>query len=338
MADITMQKIADMAGVSRITVSRVLCDPDKVKPRTRERIRRIMDKFGYTYHAGAAELIKRKTFIIGFIIPSVVSPAFSNTVLAVQEAAIELGMSLILGCSEFDAKKEEAILRQFLARRLAGVIMVGSAGENAELILRLQNSGIPCVVIWTSPRSPHLCEAGFDNEAAAARAVQYLIDMGHERIAMITGPQGVTRRVEDRLQGFRNTMRERGLAVDPGYVRSTVPTIANGEKEGLRLLGMTPRPTAVFAASDMLAIGVLAAARKSGVSVPRDLSVIGFDGIEFSAHTDPPLTTVAVPEKEMSRMAIHMIKQLIGREIAPPQSHCLETDLIIRDSCAPPGK
>lgn len=332
----TMQRIADLAGVSRTTVSRTLFDPDKVRPETRAAIMDIMDRSGYTYHAGAAELIKRKTFLIGLIIPSVISPAFSNTILRVQEAATELGMSLILGCSEFNPKKEEAVLNQFLARRVAGVIMLGNSEENEAHILRLQESGIPCVVIWTSPDNPHLCQAGFDNAAASAAATRFLIGMGHERIAVITGPRGSVRRVEDRVAGYVNAMREGNLEILPGYMRSAEPTIANGERETMALLDLSPRPTAVFAASDMLAIGAMAAAKKQGLRVPEDLSVMGFDDIEFAAHTEPPLTTVAVPEKEMSHMAIHMIKQLINKEITPPKSYCLDTQIIVRKSCAPP--
>lgn len=336
MPDITMQQIADLAGVSRATVSRVLCSPEKVSPATRERILNIIGESGYTYHAGAAELIKRKTSIIGLIIPTVVSTAFSSTVLAVQAAAIELGMSLVLGCSEFSAEKEEALLRQFQARRVAGIILVGHADANEELIVNLQNNGIPSVTIWTSPASPQLCEIGFDNAAAAAKAVRYLVEMGHRRIAMISGPLGGGRRVAERLRGYTETLAESGLEADMRYVRSVEPTIANGEREAMELLGMPSRPTAIFAASDMLAIGTLGAAKKVGLSVPGDVSVAGFDDIEFSAHTDPPLTTVAVPEKEMSRMAAHMIMQLIHGEITPPRSYCLETELIVRQSCAPP--
>ena len=332
-----MKKIAELAGVSRATVSRVLSKPEKVHPKTRERIQSLMEQSGYTYHAGAAELIKRKTFFIGLVIPSVISLAFSNTVLAVQEAADELGMSVILGCSEFDEKKESKLLSQFMTRRVAGVIMCGNTVENEDQILRLQQIGIPCVIIWTTPDNPNLCQAGFDNRAASATAVKYLIDMGHKHIALITGPLGGGRRVSDRILGFTSTMEKHGLAVPEGYLRRAEPTIVNGEREAFGLLEMSPRPTAIFAASDMLAIGVLSAARKMSLNVPRDLSVIGFDDIEFATHTEPPLTSVAVPEKEMSRMAIHMIKQLINKEISPPRTFCLDTQLIVRKSCAPPG-
>ncbi|MCC8189523.1 MAG: LacI family transcriptional regulator [Planctomycetes bacterium] len=338
MADVTMQQIADLAGVSRTTVSRALFEPDKVRPETRETILDIMNRFGYTYHAGAAELTRRKSLLIGLIIPSVISPAFANTILQVQEAATELGMSLILGCSEFSAHKEEAVLNQFLTRRVAGVILLGHAVENESHILRLQASGIPCVVIWTSPNNPHLCQAGFDNAAAATAATEYLIGMGHKRIALITGPRGSVRRVEDRVEGYVAAMRAHRLPVRPAYLRSAEPTIGNGERETIALLDATPPPTAIFAASDMLAIGALSAARIRGLRVPDHLSVMGFDNIEFAAHTDPPLTTVAVPEREMSHMAIQMMKGLINHEITPPKSYRLDTQIIVRKSCRPPPR
>ncbi len=333
-----MQKIADMAGVSRATVSRVLSDPDKVKLKTRELIQSIIDEFGYTYHAGAAELIKRKTFLIGLVMPSGVSPIFDSTVMAVQRAATELGMSIILGCSEFDAKKEAAILGQFLIRRVAGVILIGCAKENEPYIEKLQRSGIPCVIIWTTPRNSNLCQAGFDNEIAAASAVNHLVNMGHCRIALITGPLAGGRRVEDRINGYRRTMQESGLPVPADYQRSVEPTIADGERETMNLLGLPEPPTAIFAASDMLAIGAMSAARKMSLKVPSDLSIIGFDDIEFAAHTVPPLTTVAVPAVEMSRTAIRLLKQLINKEVTPPKSYWLDTELIVRKSCAPPAR
>ncbi len=336
MSDVTMQQIADEAGVSRATVSRVLFSPDKVRSETREHVLRIIHKFNYTYHTGAAELIKRKSFLIGLIIPTGVSAAFNNTLLAVQQAANELGMSLLLGCSEFDAAKEAGILNQFTARRVAGIIMIGNAKENEAHIRRLHDGGVPVVIIWTSPGNGDLFQIGFDNAAASAAAVKYLIDMGHRRIALISGPLGGGRRVEGRIEGFVSTMREHGLAVPRAYIRSAEPSIANGEREAMRLLSLSPRPTALFCASDMLAIGALGAARKMSLHVPRDVSVAGFDNIEFTEYCDPPLTTVAAPDKEMSRMAAYLLKQLINKEIASPRGVWLETQLIVRKSCAPP--
>lgn len=331
-----MQKIADLAGVSRATVSRALSQPEKVRPETRETILNIMRECGYIYHAGAADLLKKRTHIIGIIMPSVNSSVFADTTLTVQKAANELGMSLLLGCSEFDPRKEMDILHQFLARRVAGIIMIGYYWQNEGLILNLHKNGIPTVVIWDSPRNPKLCQVGFDNAKASARATQYLIDMGHKRIAMISGPRNEAGRVEERISAFLDTMRANGLETPDEHLVSCEPNIVNGERHALDFLSSSRRPTAIFAASDMMAVGVLSAAKSLGLRVPDDLSVVGFDNIDFAAHTNPPLTTVAVPEKEMSVMAAHMIKQLINGEISPPKSYCLDTSFVVRESCAPP--
>lgn len=332
-----MQTIATLAGVSRATVSRVLSTPEKVKPKTRETIENIMRECGYIYHAGAADLLKKRTHIIGLILPSVLSSVFASTILAVQKAANELGMSLLLGCSEFTPQKESDILHQFLARRVAGIIMIGYYWQNEAQILNLHKNGVPTVVIWDSPRNAKLCQIGFDNARAAAQATQYLIDMGHKRIAMISGPRNQAGRVEERISGFLETLRKNGLEDGDELVASCEPSIASGEQYALDMLSSPRRPTAIFAASDMMAIGALSAAKSLGLRVPADLSVVGFDNIDFSAHTNPPLTTVAVPEGEMSIMAARMIKQLINNEITPPISHCLETSFVIRESCAPPA-
>lgn len=336
MSEITMKKIADLAGVSRSTVSRALSNPEKVNPKTRDAILRIVKEYGYMYHAGAAELIKRKTFLIGLIIPSLGSSIYANTIFAVQSAAAEIGMSVILACSEFNAKKEADILNQFMARRVAGIIMSGVMKENEPLIKVLQKHGIPSIIIWNSPTHPDLCQVGVDNVASASMAVQYLIELGHKRIAMISGALAAGSRVADRIAGYRMIMEKYGLEIPPGYLLSDVPTIANGEIHAMTLLGMPKPPTAIFAASDMLAIGVLKAARKMSVNIPKELSVVGFDDIEFATHTQPPLTTVAIPEMEMSRLAIALLHKLINQEIAPPKRYCLDTQFVMRKSCAPP--
>lgn len=338
MSEINMQKIADIAGVSRATVSRVLSTPDKVKPETRALIRGIMEECGYIYHAGAADLLKKRTHILGLIMPSVMSSVFANTILAVQKAANELGMSLLLGCSEFNPAKESEILRQFLARRVAGIIMIGFYWQNENLIIDLYKNGIPSVVIWDSPNNPKLCQVGFDNAKASAHATQYLVDLGHRKIGMISGPRNQAGRVEERISGFLDSMRSNGLDVPDGWIASGDPSIATGEKNALDLLGSPERPTAIYVASDMMAIGAIGAAKKLGLRVPEDVSIVGFDNIDFASHTNPPLTTVAVPEREMSVMATHLITQLINGEIAPPISYCLDTSFVVRESCVPPAR
>lgn len=340
MSEVNMQTVAGLAGVSRITVSRVLKTPHLVRPDTRERILAIINQLGYVYHAAAADLIKGKTSIIGLILPTIRTTVFAETILAVQDAADELGMNVILGSSQYDPVREEQLLWQFQRRRLAGLILVGFTPGREEQILRLQAGGIPSVVIWNTP-SPcsALNEVGFDNRKAAREAMEHLLGLGHRRIGLIVGPEGSGARVRERVEAYRDALSTHGISFDPELVRSVEPAILTGETEARRLLtNVHPRPSAIFAASDNLAIGALSAARTLGFDVPGDLSVCGFDNMDFSAHSNPPLTTVDVPDREMARIAARHLRTLIQGDASEcPLAVCLETCLVIRKSCAPPS-
>ena len=335
MAEVNMQAIAELAGVSRITVSRVLRSPHLVRSDTRERILSIINELGYVYHAAAADLIKGKTSIIGLILPTIRTLVFAETILAVQDAANELGMNVILGSTQYDPLLEEQLLRQFQGRRLAGLILVGFTPGREEQILSLQAGGIPSVVIWNTPSGSGLNQVGFDNRAAAREVMEYLIGLGHRRIGLIVGPESGGTRVRERVDAYKEALGAHGLPFEEKLVRSAEPTIPNGEAEAKHLLTrVSPRPSAIFAASDNLAIGAISAARALGLGVPTDLSVCGFDNIDFAAHSNPPLTTVDVPAREMARIAAGYLSELIqGKNNSQPLLSCLETRLVIRDSC-----
>jgi len=338
MSEVNMQVVADMAGVSRITVSRALRTPHLVRRDTCERILTIVNRLGYVYHTAAADLIKGKSSIIGLILPTTRAMVFAETILAVQNAADELGMNVIFGSSEYDPLLEERLLRQFQGRRLAGMILVGFTPGREEQILTLQKGGIPSVIIWNTPcPDSGLNQVGFDNRKATKEAVEYLISLGHQRIGLIVGPDGSGARVRERIEAYRETLDAHSIPFDDRLFRSAIPSIANGEREAQYLLTeLSPRPSAIFAASDSLAIGVLSAARSLGIDVPGDLSVCGFDNMDFSAHSDPPLTSVNVPAREMARIAARYLQDLIqGKTPEKSLYTCLDTRMVIRSSCAP---
>ena len=337
MARANMQAIANMAGVSRTTVSRVLHAPQTVHPHTRERILSMMHKARYVYHAAAADLPRGKSSTIGLIIPTIRTTVFAETILAVQDAAAEMGMTIMLGNSQYDPVLEEHILSQFQSRRPAGLILVGFTPGRERQILELQRNGIPCVTIWATPSDLGLHQVGFDNRKAALEMMEYLIGLGHRRIGIITGPNSGCMRIQDRQAGYREALDKHGIPFDPALMHSIEPTIANGEAEAMRMLtGLSDRPSAIFAASDVLAIGVLSGARKLKVRVPDELSVAGFDNMDFAAHTSPPLTTVAVPAREMAWIATRLLRELIlGGKQEGAHSSCLATHLVIRESCGP---
>lgn len=335
MSTVNMEHVAQLAGVSRTTVSRVLRSPHLVQVRTRAKVESVLHEQGYVYHSAAADLSRRRSSILGLILPTVKTYAFASTILAVQEAAAEMDMTVMLGSTQYDAEKEASLLRQFQARRLSGLLLVGHTDSAERQIESIQKSGTPCVVLWTTPSSLLVSEVGFDNLQAGYMITSYLLQLGHKRIAVVSGPAEGGKRVAERVQGYRQALTEYGLPIVPEYILSGQPDIPTGEWAVQRLMQCKPRPTAIFAASDVIAIGVLSGAAAIGLSVPHDLSVAGFDNIDFSAHTNPPLTTISVPAVTMARLAVQALVDMSENKSTLIR-HLLPCELVVRESCAPP--
>jgi DNA-binding LacI/PurR family transcriptional regulator len=228
---------------------------------------------------------------------------------------------------------ESTLLRQFQERRLAGVIFTGFAIGQESAVKEVVQSGIPCVVIWETLENSSLSFVGFNNFTAAYSMTEYLIQLNHRRLGLILGPYTKVRRAKRRLEGYQAALRDRGLKVDPRMVIEKHPTLQEGKEAMQKLLSMRHPPTAVFAASDMLAVGALAAAREKGLRVPEDVSVAGFDDIDFAAFTDPPLTTVRVPASQMGEMAVQVLMEMIEGNSREVKQISLDTELIVRGSC-----
>jgi DNA-binding LacI/PurR family transcriptional regulator len=174
---------------------------------------------------------------------------------------------------------------------------------------------------------------GFNNFTAAYSMTEYLIRLKHERIGLILGPYTKVRRAKRRLEGYQAALRDYDLSYEPRIVMERHPTLHEGKEAMEKLLSVRPPPTAVFAASDMLAIGALAAAREKGLKVPDDVSVAGFDDIDFAAFCNPPLTTLRVPAVEMGEMAVEVLMEMIEGNLREAKRIILNTELVIRESC-----
>jgi len=330
---IRMQEIAAKAGVSLATVSRTIHSPHLVRAETREHIRQVMSEHHYVYNVTASDFSRRKSSVIGVIIPTTKGAIFSNSTQIIQEKAQERGFSLIVGNTGYEGDVESTLLRQFQERRLAGIILTGFAIGQESAVKEVVESGTPCVVIWETLQDSRLSFAGFNNFTAAYSMTEYLVGLNHRRIGLILGPYTKVRRARRRLEGYQAALRDNGLKFDPRMIIEKQPTLGEG-KEGMeRLLSMGKPPTAVFAASDMLAIGALTAAREMGFRVPEDVSVAGFDDIDFAAFSNPPLTTVRVPAREMGEIAVEMVMAMIEGNSTGVRQVVLETELVIRDSC-----
>jgi DNA-binding LacI/PurR family transcriptional regulator len=333
MAKITMEEISKMAGVSLATVSRTIHSPQLVRKETRDRINRVMKKVNYVYHATAGDLSRKRSSIIGVIIPTAKSLVFSTTLFAIQETAQQNYFSLITGSSKYDMQTEIRLLQQFKERRLAGIILTGFVRGQKHLVKELVKGGMPCVVIWDKLDDPDLSYVGFDNFKATYTITEYLISLRHKRIGLIIGPYTKVERVKKRLEGFKSALKEYAIPYEPSMVIEKEPTLIEGKEAMTRLLSLSTRPTAVLAASDTLAVGALAAARDMGVRVPEDISVAGFDDIEVAGYCNPPLTTVRVPAYEIGQIAFKIILDMVNTNNNQVQQYCLDTNLIIRGSC-----
>ena len=333
MAKITMAEISKMAGVSMATVSRTIHSPHLVRKNTLERVNQVMEKVNYVYHATAGDLSRKRSSIIGVIIPTAKSLVFSSTLQAIQEAAQQNNFSLVAGSSKYDIDTELSLLKQFKERRMAGIILTGFVVGHQDLIKELVKGGMPCVVIWDKLDDSDLSYVGFDNFKATYRITEYLISLKHRHIGLIVGPYTKVERVNKRLEGFKAALKDYGLSYDPALVIEKEPTLVDGKEAMCRLLTTPERPTAVLAASDTLAVGALAAARDMRLRVPEDISLAGFDDIEVAAYCNPPLTTVNVPAYEIGQIAFKILLNMINDKSRHVEQYCLDTSVIVRGSC-----
>lgn len=336
MAQITIQDVAHLAGVSPATVSRALHSPHLVSKATRENIERIIRENNYIYNAGAADLSRRKSSVLGVFIPTTGGTVFASTVGAIEEYAYERGFPVMVSNTRYDPDIEEVLLHKCLERRLAGVILTGYCQANESLILSLAEKGLPCLVAWEIlPESVPLSYVGIDNFQAAVKATEYLLGLGHRRIGLIVGPRSGSLRARRRYEGFVAAMEANDIPGDPASIIECRPTMLNGKEAMGRLLHQPNPPTAVFAASDFLAIGALAAIREFGLRVPEDISLMGFDDIEFTNYTSPPLSTVHVPSWDIGHLAVSLLMDFIESGDGVPRRLCLDTQLMLRKSCRP---
>ena len=333
-----MSEIAELAEVSVATVSRAFRSPEMVRPQIRTRIMEIAKQHNYVYNAAAADLSKPHTRLIGVLIPTANKSVFADTLIAIQEKTQEKFFSLIVGNTRYDQTLEKELVRNFQERRVAGIIFTGFTFGQEKLIRRLMDQRISCVTIWEKLEDSDLNYVGFDNLKAAFSATDYLIKLGHRRIGLIIGPYRKVGRVKKRFLGYQKALQANGIDFDRSLVIATEPDLMEGRQAMRQLLSLPYRPTAVFAASDRLAIGGLLAIKQAGLTVPRDVSLVGFDDVEFAAYCDPPLTTVRVPAREMGHLAVRVLLGNIEEPSDGARQYCLDTDLIIRESCSTPNR
>jgi LacI family transcriptional regulator len=327
--------VARLAGVCSATASRALSQPRLVNEATLKRVEAAAQRLRYVPHGAARALRSQCTHTVGAVIPALDNAIFANATQALQKALEEGGYTLLLACHEFDLKAEIKVTRTLLERGVDGLVLVG-AEHDAGLFDLLADFGIPYVLTWALDASArHPC-VGFDNRLAATRVADYLIDIGHREIAMISGVVVGNDRARDRLAGVRDALEARRLSLRPQAVIEAPYTLAGGRAAMQALLKLTPRPTAVVCASDVLAMGAVFECHAQAIGVPSELSITGFDDMEAASILVPPLTTVRVPTRELGYAAAHQLLARINGESGALVTE-LAVDLIVRGTTAPPA-
>ncbi len=331
-----MKQIAQTAGVSLGTVSNVLNGSAIVSEPLRRRVLETVEVLGYQPSQLARGLRRDKTNMIGMIIPDVTNPFFPAVVRGAEDIAFSNGYRLVLCNTDNDHSKELTHLNELRTYLPSGLIVIPSNfSDLTKQAESYHRSGAAVVCVDRLPKRWQGDSVTVANEEGAYAATQYLIKLGHRRIAVITGPLHFTN-AEQRVRGFRRAMKEAGLTVAPEYLQESSFDLSGGHSKALLLLRMLPRPTAIFAGNDMIAMGVIQTIHELGLHCPNDLSVIGFDDLEFAALISPPLTSVFQPGYQLGATAARILLDRVQGNKGPARHIVLPTEIRIRESVAPP--
>ncbi len=336
----TINDVARLSQVSKKTVSRVINQSPTVSAETRERVEAVIADLGYSPDPQARGLAFRRSFVIGYIYNNPNPQYIVNAQQGILDAARKRGFELMVRPCDPSSPSFLEDVRGFVERqKLFGVIMFPRVSENETLVQMLKNLGCPYVrVASVELDEPRCMIVSHDSEGAFA-AARHVAGLGHRRIGLITGPKSF-RSAYERRRGFEEGLAAEGLALDPRYVVEGEYTFESGVARTEDLLRMSERPTVICALNDEMAAGVYRTAHEQGLSIPKDLSVVGFDDAPIATRLWPPLTTVLLPIREMGRLAAESLMAEIddaATKAAPAGKSRITPTLIVRESTATPA-
>jgi LacI family transcriptional regulator len=327
--------VARQAGVSPATVSRVLNNTASVRDNVRQRVLQAVSDLGYQAPPYSSNAVRQNS--IALLIPDILNPYFTEIVRGVQtEAGSDGFMPLVLDTNE-DPMLELNFLRTLINQPVSGIIAVGSRISNEDLVSIRCHLTTPMVILNRIVRLPNVACMVVDLQNATYRAARHLLDLGHTRIAFLPGPAS-SETSHLRRRGVEKALSESGLELGRGVSPASFPDIDGGFQSMSALLVSSPeeRPTAVICYNDLMALGALNAIRTHQLRCPEDISVIGIDNIAMATHTNPPLTTLAVPKAHLGHMAMQILRRMIAGQPPPEDSYTLvECTLLLRESIAP---
>lgn len=332
--NLTLEEIARLSGVSRSTVSRVVNQQPHVSENVRRRVLKVIQETGYQPNLAARSLASKRSWMIGLVLPRSVSSFFTDPYFP------RLTQGIAQGCNQYDytlglflvgtKEDEEKIFPRVSRKGLLDGVLIQTGQIGDQLIDRLVKLNSPVVVVGRPLHSADLSFIDVDNTNGAYNAVSHLIRLGYQRIGTITGLVG-SAATTDRLEGYKKALIERSRNLDQSLIAEGDFTEVGGYFAMQQLL--PAKPDAVFAASDLMAVGAMRATREVGLKIPENIAFVGFDDVPIATYADPQLTTVRQPITSFGINAVEILIDLIENGIEPPRRIIMDTELIIRDSC-----
>lgn len=327
---ITLADVAREAGVSSMTVSRVVNDKGDVSPATRQKVLGVIERLGYRPSGIARGLATRRTGTLGLVVPDVANPFFSDLARGVEHVAYGEGYNVFLCNTQEDPEREVAVLQSLEEKRVDGLVLCSSRLDEPEL--RQAVVWHPAVVLVNRRlEGAQVRSVLLDDEMGAQRATEHLLAGGHRAVGLLAGPE-VSHSGRLRARGYRAALGAAGLTYLADRVRPCMPTVEGGHERALDLLAAHPELTALFCYNDLVAVGALQACAELGRSVPGDVAIVGYDDIPLAGLVTPPLTTCRVPRYELGGQAVRLLLDQLGGCADGCDEIVMPSELVIRAS------
>lgn len=327
---ITMQDVSQEAGVSLMTVSRVINGKEDVSLDTRNRVMHVIKKLNYRPSSIARGLATHRTGTLGVIVPDISNPFFASLVRRVEDEAYAKNYSVFLGNTNEEQKREIAVLQSLEDNQVDGLILCSSRLDDALLSASLEHFS-NVVLVFREKISPNVKSITLDDVMGGQMAIEHLVRSGHRNIGLISGPPR-SLSTQGRFEGYQLALKTAKIPINENWIRNCHPTIEAGQAVACELLKNNPEITALFCHNDLIAVGALQACSDLGLSVPGDIAIIGYDDINLAALVTPSLTTLHSPITEIGARAIQMIFEKRSEDLTEPVQTHFQPELVIRES------
>ncbi|RLJ41261.1 LacI family transcriptional regulator [Litoreibacter meonggei] len=324
--------VARRAKVSISTVSRSFNHPEQVNPATRKKIDAAVRNLGYIRNRAAQTMHGIRSGTIGLVVPTIDHAIFAEVIQAFSDSVDEHGFTILIASHGYDLEREYAVLRKFLEHRVDGLALIGQ-DHSEETYSLIERQNIPAISIWSYNDASRLSCVGADNTKAGLLAAEHLVDLGHREIGILFPRTNDNDRARDRRTGVQSVLSKVGISIPSQWDIESPYSIAEAKEAAFQMLEATHRPTAILCGNDVLAMGVLYAARRCNLRVPEDLSIVGIGDFKGSKDMEPGLTTVRLPARKIGRLAgDHLSRSIVG-ELSGQRRVTCDIELIKRDTC-----